>query len=75
MIVEDEVMQTLIQITMFAIAFVVTDKILKSRGEEEMNTDKFAEYATAALFILIGLVVLAITSAVTYRLIMWIIGG
>lgn len=40
-----------------------------------MNSNKFAEIATAALFILIGLVVLAITSAVTYRLIMWIIGG
>ena len=32
---EDEVMQTLIQITMFAIAFVVTDKILKSRGKKK----------------------------------------
>ena len=28
-------MYTLIQITMFAIAFVVTDKILKSRGIRE----------------------------------------
>ena len=34
-IVEDEVMQTLIQITMFALAFVVTDKILKSRGKKK----------------------------------------
>ena len=40
-----------------------------------MKADKFGEYATAALFTLIGLVVLAITSAVVYRLIMWIIGG
>ena len=31
-------MQTLIQITMFALAVVVTDKILKKQGEEEMNT-------------------------------------
>ena len=35
MIVEDEVMQTLIQITMFAIAFVVTDKILKRKGKKK----------------------------------------
>ena len=35
MIVEGEVMQTLIQITMFAIAFVATDKILKSRGKKK----------------------------------------
>lgn len=40
-----------------------------------MNFDKFPEYATAAVFILIGLIVLAVTSAVTYRLVMWIIGG
>ena len=36
-------MQTLIQITMFAIAFVVTDKILKRRGRRNENTtDKTA---------------------------------
>jgi len=32
---EDEVMQTLIQITMFALALVVTDKILKRRGKKK----------------------------------------
>ena len=31
---EDEVMTTLIQITVFALAFVVTDKILKRRGKK-----------------------------------------
>ena len=35
MIVEDEVMQTLIQITMFALSVVVTDKILKRRGKKK----------------------------------------
>ena len=40
-----------------------------------MNTDKFTKYVAVAIVTLIGLVVLAITSAVTYRLIMWIIGG
>ena len=35
MIVEDEIMQTLIQITMFALAVVVTDKILKLRGKKK----------------------------------------
>ena len=35
MIVEDEIMQTLIQITMFALAVVVTDKILKRRGKKK----------------------------------------
>ena len=40
-----------------------------------LEKDYIGEYATAALFTLIGLVVLAITSAVVYRLIMWIIGG
>ena len=35
-------MQTLIQITMFALAVVVTDKILKRRGEEEMNNTTVA---------------------------------
>ena len=39
-----------------------------------MNKDNFAEIATAAILILIGLVITAITFAVTYRLIMWIIG-
>jgi len=33
--VEDEIMQTLIQITMFALAMVVTDKILKRRGKKK----------------------------------------
>ena len=40
-----------------------------------MNTDKFTKYVAVAIFTLIVLAVLAITSAVTYRLIMWIIGG
>ena len=39
-----------------------------------MNKDSFAEIATAAILILIGLVITGITFAVTYRLIMWIIG-
>lgn len=37
--------------------------------------NKFPEYATAFVFILAGLVILAVTSAVVYRLVMWIIGG
>lgn len=40
-----------------------------------MNKDNFAEIATAAILILIGLVITAIVFAVTYRLIMWIIGA
>lgn len=40
-----------------------------------MNKDNFAEVATAAILILIGLVITGITFAVTYRLIMWIIGA
>ena len=40
-----------------------------------MNKDNFAEIATAAILILIGLVITAITFAVTYRLITWIIGA
>ena len=40
-----------------------------------MNKDNFAEIATAAILILIGLVITGITFAVTYRLIMWIIGA
>lgn len=40
-----------------------------------MNKDNFVEIATAAILILIGLVITGITFAVTYRLIMWIIGA
>ena len=39
-----------------------------------MNQDKFVQYATAITLIVIGRVVLALTSAVTYKLVMWIIG-
>lgn len=40
-----------------------------------MNKENFADIATAALLILIGLVLTGITFAATYRLITWIIGG
>lgn len=40
-----------------------------------MNKDKFIDYATATLFTLIGLVTIAVTSALAYRLVMWIMGG
>lgn len=40
-----------------------------------MNTDKIAEWATLILFVLIGLVVFALTAAVTFKLVLRIIGG
>lgn len=36
--------------------------------------DKAAEYFTLTLFIMIGLVGLAITGAITYRIVLWIVG-
>ena len=40
-----------------------------------MNKENIADIATALILVLISLVLTGLTFAVTYRLIMWIIGG